>query len=135
VPNAILAANRFDLSRDGKQLAFLTSEANPATKVVTQKVSVLDLGSGKPARLLAPDPRISGGPLFTPDGKAVAYPILEKGVENVWLQPLDGSPGHQLTHFTTERIAQFAWSPDGKRLAILRSHTNSNIVLLRASQP
>ena len=68
---------------------------------------------------------------FTPDGKAVAYTVHEKGVDNLWLQPLDSSPYRQITHFTSERIAQFAFSPDGSQLAFERGHTESDAVLLR----
>ena len=63
------------------------------------------------------DQRASGPFHFTADGKAVAYTVTEKGVGNVWLQPLDSSPYRQLTHFTAERIAQFAFSPDGSQIA------------------
>ncbi|HEX8764898.1 MAG TPA: protein kinase [Candidatus Acidoferrum sp.] len=68
---------------------------------------------------------------FTPDGKAVAYTVHEKGVDNLWLQPLDSSPCRQLTHFTSERIAQFAFSLDGSQIAFERGHTESDAVLLR----
>jgi len=81
------------------------------------------------------NPRISKGVQFTADGKFVAYPVFENGVDNVWIQPLDGSPGHQITHFNSERIFQFHWSPDGKRLGILRGHTDSDVVLLQESEP
>jgi Tol biopolymer transport system component len=77
------------------------------------------------------DPRASGPFWFTPDGKAVAYAVHEKGVDNLWLQPLDSSPYRQLTHFTSERIAQFAFSPDGSQIAFMRGHTESDAVLLR----
>ena len=74
----------------------------------------------------------AGRPLeFTPDGKAVAYTVHEKGVGNLWIQPLDSAPYRQLTHFTSERIGQFAFSPDGSQLAFERGHTESDAVLLR----
>jgi eukaryotic-like serine/threonine-protein kinase len=41
---------------------------------------------------------------YIPDGKAVAYLVREKGVDNIWLQPLDGKPHRQLTHFKKNRI-------------------------------
>ena len=63
------------------------------------------------------NPHISGGVRFTPDGKVIAYPIRENGVDNVWVQPLDGSAGHQITYFTSEQIDSFHKSPDGKSLA------------------
>jgi hypothetical protein len=41
---------------------------------------------------------------FTPDGKFLAYPTRENGVDNVWVQPLDGSAGHPITNFKSEQI-------------------------------
>jgi serine/threonine protein kinase/Tol biopolymer transport system component len=124
----------FALSADGKRLAFSLTVVNAATKVSAQKLRVIDPVSGKQLRLLDPDPRIYGGPVFTPSGNALAYPIVEKGAANIWVQPLDGSAGRQLTHFTSDKIGQFAWSPDGKRLAVFRGHTSSDVVLLRDRQ-
>jgi Tol biopolymer transport system component len=52
-------------------------------------------------------------------------------VDNVFVQSLDGTPGHQITNFTSDNISQFKWSPDGKTLAVARFHTTSDVVLLR----
>jgi len=68
---------------------------------------------------------------FAPDGKSVAYIIRDKGVDNIFEQPLDGSPGRQITNFTSEEISQFKWSPDGKTLAVARVQNTSDVVLLR----
>jgi Tol biopolymer transport system component len=76
------------------------------------------------------DPRTSGAVQFTPDGKAMAYPITVNGVDNIWAQPLDGRAGRQLTNFDTEHIADFHWSPDGKTLGVLRYHIDSDVVLM-----
>jgi Tol biopolymer transport system component len=137
VPNAFLASNNgFAISPDGKQIAYLISQVNPATKVAALKLVLADLGSKQPPRLVPINQSYSGGQLvFADNGKAVAYRIREKGVDNIWVQPLTGSIGHQLTHLTSGHIDQFAWSPDGKKLAVLRSHTTSDVVLLRAGQP
>jgi Tol biopolymer transport system component len=70
------------------------------------------------------------GLAFLPSGKAVAYVVREKGVDNLWVQPLDGSAKRQLTHFTSERIASGAYSKDGKQLGIRRGHAESDAVLL-----
>jgi serine/threonine protein kinase/Tol biopolymer transport system component len=79
------------------------------------------------------DQRASWPLRFTADGKAVVYTVREKGIDNLWLQPLDSSPYRQLTHFTSEKIAQFAYSRDGSQFAIERGHTESDAVLLRDS--
>jgi Tol biopolymer transport system component len=72
---------------------------------------------------------------FSLDGKAVVYPTREQGVDNLWLQPLDGSKGHHLTDFKSERIYDFHWSFDGKQLALVRGHNDSDVVIIRDLQP
>ncbi len=68
---------------------------------------------------------------FMPDGKSVAYVVREKGVDNLWARPVDGSPSRQLTHFTSESIFAFRYAPDGTKIAIERGHVESDAVLLR----
>ena len=66
-----------------------------------------------------------------PDGKGVAYTVKEKGVDSLWVQPLDSTPSHQLTHFTSDQIYTFRFSRDGSKIAFERGHTESDAVLLR----
>jgi Tol biopolymer transport system component len=77
------------------------------------------------------DQRASDPIAFSADGKSVAYTVRQRGIDNLWMQPLDGGGLQQLTHFTTERIARFAFSPNGTQLAIERGHNESDAVLLR----
>jgi eukaryotic-like serine/threonine-protein kinase len=129
-------------SPDGKWLAFsadVTAPGNQQSAISKLALVALDSSALSP-RTFTPDPRISGGTgggnfanalNFSPDGKSLAYVIRDKGVDNIFAQPLDGSAGHQLTNFTSETIFQFQWSPDGKSLAVARSHSTSDVVLLR----
>jgi Tol biopolymer transport system component len=114
------------LSPDGKMLVTLeTRELDH--KLMLKFISTAD----KKSWYHDVDQRASRPLGFTGDGKAVAYTVHEKGVDNLWIQPLDSSPYRQLTHFTSERIGQFAFSPDGSQLAFERGHTESDAVLLR----
>ncbi len=73
-------------------------------------VALVDLDAGaKPlVRMLNPDPRISGAPGFTPDEKALVYNDSSRtALENLWLQPLDGSTGRQITNFHDGCAAEF----------------------------
>jgi len=71
-------------------------------------------------------------PRFTPDGNAVVYAISgAKNEYNLWLHPLDSKLGRQITHFSSEQIYGFGWSPDGKKLLVARGHTESDVILLR----
>jgi serine/threonine protein kinase/dipeptidyl aminopeptidase/acylaminoacyl peptidase len=136
VPNTIVATRDIALSQDGKYMAYVvtTNPRGGLTAGVQKLVLVpLDAGSQPQTRLLDPDPRLRHQLTFTPDGKALAYTIRANGVENLWLQPLDGSPGRQITNFPAELIDVYHWSPDGKSLGMIRFHTESDVVLLRES--
>ncbi|MGC2153476.1 MAG: protein kinase, partial [Terriglobales bacterium] len=131
------------ISPDGKLLVFnadINSIENQQTTAESKLAIVnLDSPSQSTPRLISPDPRIAGGPSsydynnnlsFAPDGKSVAYIVRDRGVDNIFVQPLDGSPGRQVTDFTSENISQFQWSPDGKTLAVARVHDTSDVVML-----
>ncbi|MFY9906110.1 MAG: protein kinase, partial [Terriglobales bacterium] len=135
VPNAFQTGRGMGLSPDAKTLAYLIKYLSPEKEEGTIKIALLDLATLKNPRLLDANDHISGGPIFTPDGKSVAYPVRENGVDNIWIQPLDGTPGHPITNFTSEQIQSFHWSPDGKNLGILRGHIDSDVVLLQESKP
>ncbi len=134
VPKAFQAGRGMGISPDGKTLAYMVKYLMD-NEVGSIKIALLDLTTLKNPRLLDAQPHISAGPQFTPDGRAVGYPVRENGVDNVWVQPLDGSPGHSITKFDSEQILSFHWSPDGKNLGILRGHTDSDVVLLQESKP
>ena len=135
VPGAFLAGRGMGISPDSKTLAYVVEFVNLESQNGTIKIALLDLAKLGSPRMLDANPQISLGVNFTPDGKAVAYPVGENGVDNIWVQPVDGSDGHQITHFNSERIASFHWSPDGKNLGILRGHRDSDVVLLQESKP
>ena len=130
------------LSPDGNTLAALVTQGDPESRTYRNRIELLDLaGSAQVSRSLAidpalnvvfnlPGPPVSSGFHFTPDGKAVAFINEEKGVDNVWIEPLDGSKGRQLTRFTSDKIQDFRWSPDNKSLAILRYSSTSDVILM-----
>jgi eukaryotic-like serine/threonine-protein kinase len=125
-----------NVSPDGKWLPEIEVKDNAATGSATRKIAFLDVttNSDTPAKYMDPRVGINIPIAITPDGKAVAYNIVENGVGNVWVQPFDGSPGHRLTNFTSDRILSFRFSPDGKVLAVARMHSVSDVVLLRDTQ-
>ena len=130
VPDSAIVGH-FGLSPDGILLAYPVIVGGTGTN---QKILIFNLSSetaSRPRVLEAPQ-RISGGVQFTPDGKALAYPVRDKGVDNIWIQPLsESSLGRRITDFKSEQITDFRWSPDGKILAVLRSSTDSDVVLIQ----
>src|SRR5690348_3257886 len=121
------------ISADGKLFGAFANLKNPVTKSIESECIVVSNFDGpKPStRMIALRPDIALPGQFTPDGKAIAYSIVDNGKANIWVQPLDGKPGRAITNFTSEVIYEFHWSPDGKRLAVVRGHGESNVVLFR----
>jgi serine/threonine protein kinase len=99
-----------------------------------ESLALLSLDSDKILKRLEFQHSRSGPIRFSIDSKAIVYPFRHGGVDDLWSQPLDGSPGKQLTDFKSEHIIDFHWSFDGSKLGVIRGHTDSDVVLIRDSQ-
>ena len=124
---ALLTCGCVNVSPDGKDLAFQTQPTTGGPVVI----KILDFETLQPVKIIARDPRAGGEIRYTSDGKTIGYPIREHGLYALWVSPVDGSPGHRVTEFETDRIDDFHWSLDGKTLGLLRTHFDSDVVLLR----
>ena len=127
VSSAFTENSGYDVAPDGKTLALGTYDF----KAQKPNILLVEADSGKTLETLEYDSRHDGVIRFSPDGKGVVYPIREKGVENLWFQPLDGSIGHELTNFTSLNIYSYRWSLDGKRLALVRGDSPSDLALIK----
>ena len=109
------------------------SRSLPSTIEVSYFLVVCDLPTCSNLRRIAPLEE-AAAVRWMHDGQSIAYARVDG--PNIWVQPLDGSAPSQLTHFTDGRtILDFAWSRDGKRLAIVRATIANDIVLLKGFQP
>lgn len=135
IPRGYIPLGELSVSPDGNSLATVVAggqrEGSPEKKT---KIALFALGSPSSPRMLDAN-HYSRGVQFTTDGRSVAYATRENGIDNVWEQPVDGSAGHAITNFSSEQIWSFRLSPDGKSLAVLRGHFDSDVVLLQESKP
>ncbi len=96
---------------------------------VPRKVSVIPAAGGQSIRTfeigtIAPR-------RWSADSRSLLYQKTSGGVSNVWRQPLDGGEAKQVTSFQSDRISDVAESRDGKKLAVARYSTTSDVVVIR----
>jgi Tol biopolymer transport system component len=117
------------ISPDGKAVAFYYGEG--AGVSYHQKIGVIAATGGALLHTFDVPPHLDGKLRFTPDGLGLGFPVTDaQGVDNVWTQPLSGGAATPSTDFKSDRIFDFAWSRDGRQLAVSRGRTTRNVVLL-----
>ena len=96
------------VSPDGRFLAFWRVARTTGTDIW-----ILPLGDRTPRPWLQ-TPANEGAPVFSPDGRWLAYVSNESGRYEVYVQPFPG-PG-QKVQISSEGGAEPVWSPNGKEL-------------------
>jgi eukaryotic-like serine/threonine-protein kinase len=114
-------------SPDGSQMAYAIQPDGQPASIVVRAAS----GQG-------PEYKVGAGVLpafgrfrWSPDGKGFDLVRMQNGADNIWRVPLDGGPPRQITSFDSDRIFMFAWSADGKTLALARGSVITDVVLIR----
>ncbi len=68
---------------------------------------------------------------WTPDGRAIAFGDSRNNGANIWRISLDGKLDKKpITNFTMEKLFNFSWSADGKKLAVIRDTSVVDAVLI-----
>ncbi len=98
----------FALSPDGQQIA-LTTGAN------TMENWIYDLERGTLSRFTAEGSNLN--PLWTPDGKRIAYRSERAGYRNIYWRAADGTDTEEQLTTGDNGQGPLSWSPDGKILA------------------
>jgi serine/threonine protein kinase/dipeptidyl aminopeptidase/acylaminoacyl peptidase len=112
------------ISPDGKLVAYFYRDEN-----APWRIAVVPLEGGAPLRTSD----LEAVPLdlnWTPDGRALAYIDTRSGVSNIFAQPLDGGARKRLTDFKADRVFSFAFSRDGKQLALSRGTVTNDVILI-----
>jgi Tol biopolymer transport system component len=120
------------VSPDGQTVAYIRIDgqgASSKSKFVLQK-----LEGGPPAKEIEVPSAFNRMYLgWTPDGQGLTYVHNTTGnTQNIYMQPIDGGVPVQLTHFDSEPavVSAYAWSRDGKKIAITRARYNDTDVVM-----
>jgi Tol biopolymer transport system component len=110
-------------SPDGKQIACGYLDR-------TLQLAIVPSDGGQPIKTFSIPVGLNTNHRWSADGRALIYGVTQKGVTNLWAQPIDGSPPKQLTNFASESIFSFDLSRDGKQVALSRGTQSSDVVLI-----
>jgi Tol biopolymer transport system component len=126
------------LSPDGKTVAYFFKDE----KSLRPQIAIIKFDDGTLVRTI--DLPLTAFPAtydflfyrgwhWSPDGRALVYVNTLGGVSNLWSQPLEGGAPRQITNFKSDRILTFAYSTDGRQLALGRgSHTSDAVLISEA---
>jgi len=115
------------ISPDGSRIACMYRE----TADESYKIGILPFAGGPPIKVFDVISATTRLLRWANDGQSIYYTDERNGVSNIWQLPVDSNgPGTQVTHFTDGTIRSFAWSRDGKQLAVARGTQTSDVVLI-----
>jgi Tol biopolymer transport system component len=129
--------SRASISPDGKLVAYLSQDEQKSQQ---STVEIIQFEDGKRNKSFQLPPTAVAAPTnsyaqleWMPDGKSVMYIDNKGGVSNLWVQPLAGGPPRQITHFQSDAIIYYHWSPDGKYLGVVQGSTTSDVLLMTST--
>lgn len=124
------------ISPDGRSIVFFYREQENSPF----KFAIIPFEGGQPTKLLDAPVGYNAVQLassllgrvihWLPDSRSLAYIGTRDGVSNIWSMPIAGGAPKQLTNFTTDQIAWFDLSRNGKPTLFSRGSTARDVVLI-----
>ncbi len=104
-------------SPDGKSVVYCVSNVDPEKLDETAALWLMDLESGKTRQLTAGKAR-DHNPVWSPDGKEIAFQSTRSGSTQIYVIAVDGGEARPVTDMKQPIGGGPAWSPDGKLIAL-----------------
>ena len=104
------------LSPDGTSIVFTVTTSDLPKAQSASHIWMMSADGGAP-RQLTQHEKGESSPVFSPDGKQLAFISSRDGAPNLYVLPLDGGEARKLTNISTG-TADPLWSPDGKWIAL-----------------
>ncbi len=134
ITNALSA--RAAASPDGRWLACYYSGEETGN---SWRIAILSAETGAVRRVIAPPDTFNQltpveRPLaWSPDNRSLYYVNDKNNVSNIFRIAVETeTPPAQITHFTSGRIFDFSLSPDGRRAALARGSSTSDVLIYKS---
>lgn len=101
------------ISRDGKFIAFASTQHRPTSDIYIKSVS------GRTITQLTADPANDVMPAISPDGQRIAFCSNRAGNWDIFVMAVSGGQAVQITGDPSHELHP-SWSPDGKKLVFCR---------------
>jgi dipeptidyl aminopeptidase/acylaminoacyl peptidase len=114
-------SGRFDIAPDGSAVVFEANATVPPYREVQSDLFLVPAGGGAVRNLTESNPADDGGPVFSPDGRLIAYGLSKKAdgwPDYTRLAVLDVATGRTtvLTDGWEHSVSNLSWTPDGRAL-------------------
>ena len=121
-------ASKPSISPDGSKIACYRLNRSVSDQT---EIAIYSADGGSPLQTFPATADVDGRMLkWTPDGTGIVFIVVQAGVSNLWVQPLNGAAPKQITHFESDPIIAFDWAKNGG-IAIARGKTQNDVILIR----
>lgn len=124
------AVGRVALSPDGRQVVFELKRADLDENQNYTQLMIVDVAGGEPRALTAAGKHNDLLPKWSPDGTRIGFVSTRDKGATLWVLPMDGGEPRRLTD-NDGFVADFAFSPDGRRIAYIWQAMNERQKLER----
>lgn len=103
------------LSPDGKTVVYAVSTSDLSRAKRTTQIWLMD-ADGRNARQITTGDKSSSAPVFSPDGRWIAFISARDGEPNLYVMSATGGEARRVTKISTG-VSDPVWSPDGRWVA------------------
>ena len=103
------------VSPDGKSIVYVVSTPDLPRAKRTSQIWMMD-ADGRNSRQITRGEKSSASPVFSPDGRSIAFITEKDGGPNLYVMPSGGGEARKVTNVSTG-VSDPLWSPDGRLIA------------------